>query len=121
MRTFQALWPIVDSTIPYEELKAEALADLPKVARRHGVITIGEPKVFVRLGNEIAGAGPAALVVIVESPVAEVPPTRIVDHKYARECDRCGVEKAVTHGVDEYFCKDCKRFVKADGWLEKAS
>lgn len=121
MRTFQAVWPVVDSTIPYEELKAEAIADLPKVARRHGVITIGEPKAFVRLGKEIPGAGPAALVVIVESPVAQVPPTRVVDHKYARACDRCGVENAVTWGVDEYFCKDCKRFVMADGWLEKAS
>lgn len=121
MRTFQALWPVVDSTMSYEDLKAEAIADLPKVARRHGVITIGSPTVMIREGKEVPGAGDTELVVVVESPVVEVPPTRIVDHKYARECDRCGVEKAVTHGVDEYFCKDCKRFVKADGWLENAS
>lgn len=121
MSVFQAVWPVLDTSIPYEVLKAVAIEDLPKVARRHNVITVGEPTVFVRLGKDVPGVGDATLVVVVESPVAEVPQARLVDPKYARACDRCGVEKAVTHGVDEYFCKDCKSYVKADGWLEDAS
>lgn len=121
MSIFQAVWPVLDTSIPYEDLKAEAIEDLPKVARRHNVITVGEPQAYIRLGKDVPGVGDATLVVIVESPVAEIPPARLVDPKYARPCGRCGLEKAVTHGVDEYFCKDCKRFVKADGWLENAS
>ncbi|UXN30982.1 hypothetical protein [Glutamicibacter sp. M10] len=121
MGVFQAVWPVLDAEIPEKDLLAEAIEDLPKVARRHGVITIGKPRVDIRQGSEMPGTAGAKLVVVAESSVVDPAPIQVLDVKFARTCDRCGVEKNAVWGVDEYFCKDCKRFVKADGWLEQAS
>lgn len=120
MSTFQAIWPVVDEFMTYEELKREAAVDLPKVARRHGVIVTGEPKIMVKLGREVPGAGPTALVVVAESPVVEFSRANPVNPKFALQCERCGLEKNARWGVDEYYCVDCKRFAKADGWVNVA-
>src|SRR5690606_41808930 len=79
MSVFQAVWPVLDTHIPYEDLKAEAIEDLPKVARRHGVITVGSPTVMIRLGREVPGAGEAEFVVFAESSVVEFKPVQVVE------------------------------------------
>lgn len=121
MSVFQAVWPVLDTDIPYEDLKAEAIEDLPKVARRHGVITIGSPTVMIREGKEVPGAGEAEFVVFAESSVVEFKPVQVVEASAVRFCERCGLEGAKRSGVDEWYCKDCKKFARADGWLENAS
>lgn len=121
MSVFQAVWPVIDPTILPEDLIAEAIEDLPKVARRHRCITVGEPKVEIRSGADIPGVGGASLVVVAESPVLDPEPIQVIETKFARECGRCGLENNGHGRSGEYYCKDCKRFVKADGWLEKAS
>lgn len=121
MSIFQAVWPVLDTSIPYEDLKAEAIEDLPKVARRHGVLTTGEPEAYIRLGKDVPGVGDATLVVIVESPVVEFKPVQVMAANAVRSCDRCGLEGTKRSGVDEWYCKDCKKFARADGWLENAS
>ena len=121
MSVFQAVWPVIDPTISPEELIAEAIEDLPKVARRHRYITVGDPKVEILSGASIPGVGGALLVVVAESSVLEPEPIQIIETKFVRECGRCGRENNGHGRSGEYYCKDCKRFVKADGWLEEAS
>ncbi|MGO4297125.1 hypothetical protein [Glutamicibacter sp. MCAF14] len=121
MSIFQAVWPVVDTSVPYEDLKAEAIEDLPKVARRHGVITVGSPTVMIREGKEVPGASDAEFVVLAESRVVEFKPVQVMAANAVRSCERCGVEGTKRSGVDEWYCKDCKKFAKADGWLENAS
>lgn len=121
MNIFQAVWPVINGSMTYDELKAEAIADLPHVARRHGVITVGEPRAVVRLGREIPGAGPTALVVVVESPVAEFNFRPAPDEPgEMRACLRCGYERYAMYTGRDY-CTDCKPFAKADGWMELAA
>lgn len=117
---FQAVWPVIDQTKSWDELKQEALDDLHCVARRHGVITAGEATAVVRLGGDVPGAGPSSLVVVVESPVAEFDYRPAPDDPHEmRACLRCGFERNAAYSGRDY-CSDCKRFAKADGWLEAA-
>lgn len=118
MSVFQAVWPVLDQSMSSEDLMAEAVEDLPKVARRHRFITVGEPKVEIRCGSDIPGAGGASLVVVAESLVLDPAPVQVLETKFVRACDRCGVEKNARWAPGAYYCKDCKRFVKADGWVE---
>lgn len=122
MSVFQAVWPVIGGGQTQEELITEAIEDLPKVARRHGVITVGEPDVMVRLGRDVPGDWPTAVVVVAVSPVAEFQAVLALGTKHSRECERCGLERNARYAPEKaYYCNDCKRFVKADGWLVKAS
>lgn len=121
MSIFQAVWPVTDQSMSWDELKQEALDDLHCVARRHGVITAGEATAVVRLGGDVPGAGPSSLVVVVESPVAEFDYRPAPDDPgEMRACLRCGYERYAMYTGRDY-CTDCKPFAKADGWMELAA
>lgn len=119
MSTFQAVWPVQDNTMSFEELKAEAIQDLPEVAKRHRVRITGEPTATVRLGKDQPGAGETTLCVVVE---AEAEPVQLVNPRVTSDkpvpCGRCGIERSP--GAARY-CTDCKPYAKADGWLEEAA
>jgi DNA polymerase-3 subunit epsilon len=54
MSVFRAIWPITDETVPVRDLIAEARADLPAVARRHGlVLTADVAHCAVRIARAI--------------------------------------------------------------------
>lgn len=114
---FQAIWPVMDDTMSYDELKTEALADLDSVAKRHRVNITGTPRAIVRLGKDQPGAGEAALCVIVEAEATPAP--KLVNPRIHRgswvPCGRCGVSR--TDGA-KLYCPDCKPYAAADGWLE---
>lgn len=117
---FQAMWPVLDTTMSYEDLKAEAIQDLPHVARRHGAITVGEPRAYVRLGKDVPGAADATLVVVVESETATFGPPPVFEKPCdVQACARCGIERQVSRVTD--FCTACRPFARADGWIEVAS
>lgn len=66
----RAIWPVVDEAMPPEELIAEALAALPRVALWQGVrriITVRWPELVD--GDRVPGSGGAARVVVVQALV----------------------------------------------------
>jgi hypothetical protein len=74
----RAIWPVTDDTIPTADLIAEARADLPAVARRHGLVITGDTAhcaVRIAKGRGVPGSGGARRVLI-----AEVPAETIRDH-----------------------------------------
>jgi hypothetical protein len=60
---WRAIWPVIDD-LPASDLIAEALADLPIVAVRHGRTLAGRPRWSIRPGHDVPGSGGALLVVI---------------------------------------------------------
>lgn len=81
MSTFQAVWPIHTgrghATLTDAELIEDALADLPKVAARHGVTLSGKPQAAITSGQRFPGANGAKQVVVIEAPAKQLP--RIAD------------------------------------------
>lgn len=78
MSVFRAIWPITDPDIPARDLIAEARADLPAVANRHGVVLLGNPTtcaIRIARGQGVPGSGGAHRVV-----VAEIPAESVRDH-----------------------------------------
>lgn len=69
MSVLRAIWPITDETVPARELIAEARADLPTVARRHGLVITGDLAtcpVRIAQGRGVPGSGGAHRVLIAE-------------------------------------------------------
>lgn len=67
---FRALWPVTDPTVPAVDLLAEAQADLPAVARRHGARNIvWHAAPVLREGRSTPGSGGAAVVVTIDALV----------------------------------------------------
>ncbi len=78
MSVLRAIWPITDPTIPTAELAAEARADLPTVARRHGLVITGDIThcpIRIADGRGVPGSGGARRVL-----VAEIEAETIRDH-----------------------------------------
>lgn len=69
MKTFQAVWPIVQGWIPNEELIEEAKLDLNAVAARHGVKIAGPARFRVVDGRNQPGSQGAAQCVVAVAPV----------------------------------------------------
>jgi len=109
---FQAVWPVTDDTLSYDELKNEALADLENVARRHKVKITGTPTAKVRLGKDMPGAGDATLCVVVEAEAVKLVNPRIKSGGEVA-CGRCGIVRGEGSTL---YCNDCKQYAAADGW-----
>lgn len=81
MSTFQAVWPIHTgrghATLTDAELIEDALADLPKVAARHGVTLTGKPQVAITDGARFPGANTTGQIIVIEAPAKQLP--RIAD------------------------------------------
>lgn len=70
---FRAVWPVVDGSAPVDQLRAEALADLPNVLVRAHCRAVGNRASFaITRGDAVPGSGGAPLVVVVEVPAERV-------------------------------------------------
>ena len=123
MPRFQAVWPVLDPTMDTADLIAEAIEDLPRVARRHGAITIGEPTVRVLPGAQVPGAGTTGLVVVAESDTAATDRVAVFHNPCEiSQCERCGIERTINSKNNRRrYCTDCRPWAKADGWIEAAA
>ncbi len=74
---FEAVWPVVDPTMPRAELLREAAEDLPNVIARHSAQVMGIPKFALKPGQGVAGSQGAALVVICRVPATKTEPRPI--------------------------------------------
>lgn len=72
MTTFRAIWPVVDESVPLKELLDEAAADLPAVARRHGLVVRSALHPRVARGRDVPGSGGADLVVLIDVEVVRI-------------------------------------------------
>lgn len=68
MTIFQAVWPIVDQTMPFADLVKEAEADLHAVAARHGAAITGKARFEVVDGRTQPGSQGAPQCVIATAP-----------------------------------------------------
>ena len=75
MTRLRAVWPVVDeSLIPTPEvLVAEALADLPNVARRSRCEIAGPAQAAVLEGRLVPGSGGARWVVLAQCDAVPIP------------------------------------------------
>lgn len=64
MTIFQAVWPVLDPSMPAAELFEEARADLRNVAARHRARLAGEPVFQFRDGRNTPGSQGAKNVVV---------------------------------------------------------
>lgn len=71
---FEAVWPVVDPTMPRAELLREAAEDLPNVVARHSAQLMGTPKFALKPGQGVAGSQGAALVVMCQVPATKTEP-----------------------------------------------
>ncbi len=71
----QVVWPVIDHALlaTPDVLLAEAVADLPAVARRSHARIVGPVRVAVRAGRIVPGSGGAAWVVHAVADAVPVP------------------------------------------------
>lgn len=72
---FRALWPIVDATVPGQQLAAEVSGDLPELQRRARAQVTGPGRFFVAPSASVPGSGGSTSHVLVyEAPARPVSP-----------------------------------------------
>jgi hypothetical protein len=72
MSGWRAIWPVLNTGLPLDDLMRKAKADLPAVAKRHRVELVGRQRWTVRPGQDVPGSAGAEWVVVCESCVVVV-------------------------------------------------
>jgi hypothetical protein len=69
----RVMWPIVDETVPVEQILAEARADLPELAARAHAQIVGPAQIRVLPSRFVPGCGGVSQrVLLLEAPAVEV-------------------------------------------------
>ena len=72
MSTFRAFWPIIDPTIPPDELIREATADLPLLTSRAHAVLTGPCRWAIAPSEKVPGSGRVTkTVLLAEAPAVE--------------------------------------------------